>query len=220
MMFVSTGSRILDDFLGGGLRKKMITHIYGPAGSGKTNICLQASVFSALSGKNVVYIDTEGGFTVERIKQLTDRFRDVLSRIRLFEATTFREQSVAFTRLPRAVSQYRPELIVVDSMGALYRLELAEEDPEKTNAELARQVHLLLHLARKNNLAVLVSNQVYTLNGKNYPVSGDILRYASKVIVELRREGEKRKAVLIKHPFLPEGREVEFVITEKGIMPA
>ena len=46
----------LDKLIGGGLEPKIITEIYGEAGTGKTNICLQASRESAARGKKVAYI--------------------------------------------------------------------------------------------------------------------------------------------------------------------
>ena len=40
----------LDVLLGGGLERKTITEIYGEAGSGKTNLCLQASRECVVNG--------------------------------------------------------------------------------------------------------------------------------------------------------------------------
>jgi len=47
--------------LGGGIECGSVTLLYGEAGTGKTNICLQAA-FSLIEreGKKVAYVDTEG----------------------------------------------------------------------------------------------------------------------------------------------------------------
>ena len=66
---VSTGSALIDDILEGGLEKEVTTTIYGPSGSGKTNVAILAALESAEKGK-VIFIDTEGGFSIERAKQL------------------------------------------------------------------------------------------------------------------------------------------------------
>ena len=60
-----TGSRILDNMLHGGYEKDIITTIYGPAGSGKTNLCLLCAMNTAREGKKVIYIDTENNFWPE-----------------------------------------------------------------------------------------------------------------------------------------------------------
>ena len=44
--------------------------IYGPAAAGKTTYCLLTSISMAKKGKKVMFIDTENGFSIERLKQL------------------------------------------------------------------------------------------------------------------------------------------------------
>ena len=70
MTKISAGSYDLNRWLHGGYECDVITVIYGPSGSGKTNFCLLAAVSQAKQGNKVLYIDTEGGFSVERMKQL------------------------------------------------------------------------------------------------------------------------------------------------------
>jgi len=67
---ISTGTEVLDLLLEGGYENDAITTIYGPAGAGKTNLALIAAVSMAQKGKKVVYIDTEGGFSAARLKQV------------------------------------------------------------------------------------------------------------------------------------------------------
>lgn len=45
-----------------GYESDIITTIYGPAGSGKTNFSLLAAVSCASKGNKVLFIDTEGDF--------------------------------------------------------------------------------------------------------------------------------------------------------------
>jgi DNA repair protein RadB len=70
MSKVSAGSYDLNKWLYGGYETDIVTVIYGGAGTGKTNFCLLAGVSQAKKGKKIIFIDTEGGFSVERIKQL------------------------------------------------------------------------------------------------------------------------------------------------------
>ena len=83
----------LDELLEGGIDKRTITQIYGPPGVGKTNVALNIAVNVAKGGKKVIYIDTEGGISVDRIKQISgDDFDDVAKNIVVFEPTSFKEQ--------------------------------------------------------------------------------------------------------------------------------
>jgi len=59
----------MDKLLNGGIERDAITNIYGPAGSGKTNIALAATIITS-GEKKVIYMDTEGSFSLERFRQL------------------------------------------------------------------------------------------------------------------------------------------------------
>ena len=47
-------------------------------------------------------------------------------------------------------------------------------------------------------------------------VGGDLLKYWSKCIIELKQEGSKRKAILLKHRSLA-NKEMSFEIKDAGI---
>ncbi len=206
--------REFDRILGGRLLEKSITHIYGVPASGKTTLALIATVNATQHGK-VVYVDPEGGFSVERLKQICgDRLNDVLENIMLIEPTEFDEQKVAIKKLPDIVQSCNTSLVVVDSIAMLYRL---EED--RDIKELGRQLAQLLRIARKFNIPVLITNQVYTNieSGKITPVGGDIMKYWAKIMIEIWKGPNSRTAVLRKHKFIPEGLKVKFRITDAGI---
>jgi len=53
-----------------GHERDIITTIYGPAGTGKTNFCMLVAISQAKKGNKVIFVDAEGGFSVERLKQI------------------------------------------------------------------------------------------------------------------------------------------------------
>jgi DNA repair protein RadB len=206
--------RDLDALLGGGLQPRSITHLYGAPGSGKTNIALIASASAAKHGK-VVYLDAEGGFSVERLRQIAGPETEaVLQSVILIEPTEFDEQRVAINRLEEIVPSAGVSLVIVDSIAVLYRL---EEDRDVK--ELGRQLAKLLRTARKYNIPVLVTNQIYhdIESGRNVPIGGDVIRYWAKISIELDKRDNSRTAILRKHKFLPENMKMEYVISEKGM---
>ncbi|MBW2973362.1 DNA repair and recombination protein RadB [Candidatus Woesearchaeota archaeon] len=217
---ISCGTRILDELLEGGYEKDAITTIYGPAGSGKTNLLLLAAVETAKSGKKVIYIDTEGGFSIARLKQVVSKHEKILNNIIFFKPTTFEEQKKVFEKLKDAVNS-KIGLIIVDTISMLYRLERSNEDAKEINRELGVQMCCLTEIARKKNIPVLISNHVYTPfeeKNKVNMVGGDIMKYGSKCLIELQA-GSKglRKAILRKHRSVAGEKEAIFRIVKKGI---
>ena len=223
---IPTGSRILDAILVGGYEKDVITTIYGPAGSGKTVLCLLCAINVARTGKKVVYVDCEGGFSLERLKQITSQFRQdykkILDNIIFLRPTTFAEQKKSFEKLKDIVNE-KIGLIIVDTIAMLYRLELGkDEDIHEVNRELSKQISYLTEIARKNCIPVLIANQVYTdfdARDKVNIVGGDILKYGSKCLIELQiTPNGNRRAIIKKHRSLEAEKEIIFKIVEGGII--
>ncbi len=230
---VMTGSYDLNNWLDGGYEKDVVTMMYGPPGCGKTNFVLLAACHQAKKNGKVIFVDTEGGFSVERIKQITGGIPEfVLKNIMILKPTSFAEQKKAFFTMLKELKSNNVKLIIVDSINMLYRLELAEarkkgnEEVSNLNSDLAGQMKALSEIARKMKIPVLVTSQVYydfltekeLHEGKEknaYVFGGDMLRYWCKCIIEITNTG-KRKAILRKHRSIGE-RELCFEICNEGI---
>ena len=232
---ISTGSYDMDKWLSGGYEKDVITMIAGPPGSGKTNFCILAACSQAREGNKVIFVDTEGGFSTERVKQITgDGMEETLKNVLLLSPTNFTEQRKSFQELLKKVSRRQVEMIVIDGMATLYRIELGdasknrdEEKIRRINTEVAGQMRDLSEISRKQAVPVIITNQVYSdfLKEKDVKagrerkinlVGGDLFKYWSKCIIELKNDNRKRKCVLLKHRSLPP-KEFNFDIKDKGI---
>ena len=223
---IPTGSKVLDAMLDGGYEKDIVTTIYGPAGSGKTVLCLLCAINIARIGKKVVYVDSEGGFSLERLKQITSHisqdYKKILDDIIFLKPTSFAEQKKSFEKLKDIVND-KIGLIVVDTIAMLYRLELGKnEDIHEVNIELGKQISYLTEIARKKGIPVLITNQVYSdfeNKDKVNIVGGDILKYGSKCLIELQiTPNGNRRAILRKHRSMEAEREIIFKIVEGGII--
>lgn len=232
---VSAGSYDLNKWLYGGYERGVISMIAGPPASGKTNFTILAACSSAKRGEKVIFIDTEGGFSPERVKQIVgENYKDILGNILLLNPANFDEQKEVFEKLLKTIKKEHVGVIIVDGMAMLYRLELGDALKEKdddrvkgVNREVARQMRILAEIARKQDIPVLITNQVYNeflsredrekgfKPGVNL-VGGQLFKYWSKTIIELEYDGGKRKAVLSKHRSLPR-RELAFYIKDKGV---
>ena len=232
---ISTGSFDLNKWLYGGYEKDVITMIAGSPGSGKTNFSILASCSQARKGNKVIFVDTEGGFSVDRVRQIVgDNYEDILKNIFLLEPTSFDEQKKTFSKLLDKLNKEQIGLIVIDGMAMLYRLELgdARKDGDNSkiqeiNKEVAKQMRVLAEIARKKKIPVIINNQVYEdfvseedwkkgKKGNLNIVGGDLFKYWSKCIIVLHNDDSRRKAVLLKHRSLAD-KQLEFVIRQKGV---
>ena len=232
---ISTGSYDFNKWLYGGYEKDVITMIAGPPGSGKTNLGLLVSCSQAKKDNKVIFIDTEGGFSVDRIKQIVgDEYEKVLGNILLLEPTNFEEQKKSFEKLFTQIKKGHVSLIIIDGMAMLYRLELGDaqksgdsENIKKVNREVAKQMRALAEVARKQHIPIIITNQVYMgfLSEEDWKkgvqretnlVGGDLFKYWSKCIIELKNERGRKKAILLKHRSLPQ-KEMSFEIRDKGV---
>ena len=220
---IPTGSKVLDRMLQGGYECDVITTLYGPAGSGKTILCMLAATTMARSGKKVIYIDTENNFSTERLKQIAPYdYNKLLKQIVFLRPVTFDEQKEIFTKLSKLISQ-GIGLVIIDTIAMLYRIALGnEKNPFAINKALGTQLALINEITRKKNIPVILANHSYTDfddKTKIIALGGEILRYSSKCLIELAATPEgNRKAILRKHRSLAEEKEITFKIVEQGVI--
>jgi DNA repair protein RadB len=215
----STGTASLDSLLGGGIEKRTITQFVGEPASGKTTLCLIAAVECLRSGHTVVWIDSEG-FSVERFRQVAGEEAETLaSRFILYEPADFTQQGSMILEADRVIKAHKAGLVVLDSATALYRTEL--DRGRDAMQALTRQMLMLLGYAKRYDIPVLVTNQVYVDTGTNSytGLGGTALHHLSKAIVRLKKRGGigERRACLAKHRSLPEGGAFDFEMAERGI---
>ena len=206
----------LDKLLGGGIESNTIIEVYGEAGSGKTNLCLQASRECADINKKVAYIDS-GRLSIERLRQICKDYdyEKILSNILFFNPSSLEEQE---KMIQDAEKINNIGLIVVDTFNMLYLTKL-EEDEESAKRSLNRQLTNLQLAARKKDIYIIIAGQVYTSSNDDIKsFAGKDIEHMTKTIIKLEKIGiGKRQATLIKHPSQVKGKKVIFTITAKGL---
>ena len=206
----------LDKLLGGGLEQKIITELFGEAGTGKTNVCLQVARECALTGKKVAYIDSEG-VSMERLQQIIpeENQEALLKNILIFSPTTQADQE---KMIQNAIKIQDVQLIIVDTINMFYRLHL-DQNKEECMRSFTRQIAGLQKAARDQNLYVLIVEQVFTdKNGEVKPFTNRDVEHLVKTVIKLEKNGvNKRKATMMKHRSQPEGKTTVFQITQKGL---
>ncbi|MFW5949002.1 MAG: DNA repair and recombination protein RadB [Halolamina sp.] len=221
---VPTGCDPIDDLLGGGFERGTVTQVYGEPAAGKTNIALAVAVEAAVDGGRALYIDTEG-LSLDRFRQIVDgktdeaEFEEVAGRIVVSEALNFDEQAEAVRDAEEFAESV--DLIVLDSATGFYRLERAGDSAGgESLRKVASQITHLLSLARKHDLAVVITNQVFRdpEADRTRGLGGNTLEHWTGVVLRLERfRGGNRRASLEKHRSKATGSSATFQITESGL---
>lgn len=213
----------LDELLGGGIEKGAITQFYGPPGCGKTNIALKILYETTKTGSKAIYMDTEGGLSLERIQQISgDDFNTIANRVYLLEPKTFDQQQNEIQNIEELLNEdENVDMLIIDSVVALYRVE--DGDPNEINKRLGRLMAKLLTMSRTHDIAVVITNQIYSPFDSDdlivEPIGGTVLKYWSKIIIEIERDigSSTRTAILQRHKSKSPGQTTSFEITDEGI---
>ena len=234
--YITTGSENFNELLGGkGLESKAITEAYGAFGSGKTQLGLTLAVNAQLpkdqGGANgkAVYIDTEGTFRPDRIRQMAEALGansdKVLKNILVARAFNSDHQILLLDKITELIKEQEEpiKLVIIDSLTAHFRAEFAGRGQLADRQQrLNRYLHQLMKLAEQHNLVVFVTNQVMSnpammFGDPTTAIGGNIVGHASTFRIYLRRgKAGSRVAKLIDSPNLPDN-EAQFYVTEAGV---
>ncbi len=232
---ITTGSKAFDDLLGGkGIETRAITEAFGAFGSGKTQLGLTLAVNAQLpvekggAGGKVVFIDTEGTFRPQRIKQISDGMganpENVLKNILVARAFNSDHQMLLLEKVSEMIKGGEPiRLIIIDSLTAHFRAEFSGRGQlADRQQKLNRYLHDLMRIAETYNLAVYVTNQVMANPAQMFgdpttAIGGNIVGHASTFRLYLRRGKQgSRVAKLVDSPNLPDNETI-FFVTEEGV---
>ena len=236
---ITTGSRALDQLLGGGMESMSITEAFGEFRTGKTQLahtlCVTCQLPTRLGGANgkAIYVDTEATFRPERIHSIAlHNNLDpalALDNIVVARAFTHEHQAYLLSQVAAKMAEDQFSLLVVDSITALFRVDFSGRgELAERQQKLAKMLSQLIKIAEEFNVVVYITNQVVADPGgasmfvadPKKPVGGNILAHASTTRLSLRKgRGDQRICKIYDSPSLPEV-ECVFSISEQGIVDA
>jgi len=197
---ISTGSKNIDFLLDGGLECGAITQFYGASMVGKTHLCHLLCAVLPQQYK-AIYIDTQDGFSPTKIKFMAEvrelNSDKILENIIIAKAGSTTKLDYCIKSVQSKIdSEPDTRLLIVDSMTHLYKVEYTERSqlPDR-QSKLNKILHMLSTIAHKNNVAVVITNQVHS-NPSPYfeaekliAIGGNVLSYPCKYIVNLENHG-------------------------------
>ena len=245
----STSCPELDKWFKGGIETEAITEFYGEFGSGKTQMCLtlavsvQRPVEEGGLNAEVIWLDTENTFRPRRIIQIAmgkgyaeteEEAKAYLDRITIARAYTSAHQEQILKYLSSHLAEEaakkqpgdpKPRLIIVDSVGALFRSEYSGRGHLADRQQrLGKFMRLLTRIAETYKMAAVMTNQVVSNpDGGIYgmpdkPMGGNAVGHVSMYRVRMGK-GSKNKATLtmMDSPSHPSNWQCVVTRTEAGI---
>jgi len=233
---ITTASKNLDILLGGGIETQAITEFVGEYGTGKSQICMQLCITAqqppdkgGLGGK-VLFIDTEGTFSPQRINDISKQRgldpKKTLENIIYARCYNSDHQMLIVDKTSKVIEEEDIKLIIVDSLISHFRGEyIGREMLSERQQRLNQHIHKLLRLAELYNCAVVVTNQIQSnpqafFGDPNRPAGGNVVAHASTHRLYIRKGKANTRVIhVIDSPYLPEG-ETRFAITAMGVEDA
>ncbi|EFN88264.1 DNA repair protein RAD51 homolog 1 [Harpegnathos saltator] len=237
IVYITTGSKELDNLLGGGIETGSITELFGEFRSGKSQLCHTLAVNCQLpismggAEGRCLYIDTENGFRPERLTAVAERYKisgdSVLDNVACARAFNTDHQTQLVVQASAMMTEARYALLIIDSATSLYRTDYCGRgELSERQQHLARFLRMLLRIADEHGIAVVITNQVVAqVDGaasmfggdQKKPIGGHILAHSSTTRLYLRKgRGETRICKIYDSPCLPEN-EATFAIYSDGV---
>ena len=231
MLRCSTGSKVLDELLLGGIETQAVTEFYGEFGSGKSQICHTLCAIARQPTEavgldsNVIYIDTEGTFRPERLNQIA-RARGfdptyVLKSVAVCKVYNSSHLELIIKDLGKYINDFKAKLIIIDSIISLHRAEFSGRGTLADRQQRLNSIlHKLIRLSEIYNVAIVITNQVQSspdtfFGDPTKAAGGNVLGHASTYRIYLRKSGENRIAKMIDSPYHPYS-DARFTVNERG----
>jgi len=224
---IPTGLESFDKLLGRGIECGALTEVYGEFGSGKTQFChvLCVMVQKHLDA-NALYIDTEGTFRPERIKDIAKQYEldseKILDNITTIRPDSCAHQILILQNIGETITKNNIKLMVVDSGTGLPRSDyLGRGSLSARQIELSKLMTLMSKIAVTYKIAVVMTNQVLISPGIQWgdpvmAVGGPTVAHKSTYRIYFKKSGKKRVARMVDSPHHAE-EEIVFMLTEAGI---
>jgi meiotic recombination protein DMC1 len=231
---ISTGSQALNEMIGGGFHSKGITEIHGEFRTGKTQLmhtlCITTQMPMDQGGAEgkVCFIDTEGTFRPERIKEIATNYGfdpdTILDNIFCIRVTNHNQQMECVKGVVALITGGEPiKLLIVDSLMALFRVEFSGRGELSVRQQaIARHLRDLQIVADEFNIPVVLTNQMTADPGamiaacSQKPIGGNIVAHMCQTRLMFKKGRENCRIVkLIDSPQYPEA-DCQIALTAKG----
>src|SRR2546428_3205263 len=191
-----------------------ITDIFGPAGSGKTQLVMQICA-NLHDTDNIIYEDTSGGFRPERMLDLIkSRGKDdkFLDKIIVARITNTAEQ----VNYVNKIAEMNLNLVVIDNITDLFSFEYSKESNSLTkHIAFMEYMHKLAYVTIKKQIPVVVTNITRKSDDEERESLSRSISMFTHQKISLIKTGQKFSAQVF--PSFGSKKVANYIITHNGL---
>lgn len=242
---ISTGSRNLDNIIGGGFESNSITELIGEKNVNITDFIHILTVNAKKQNPNnkIIFFDLENNFNKEKIislaKEMNINRKNCLGNIILInEVDTFDDLMSKLNEISENNQCSECSLLIIDSLITIFQKLFKETLIHKSQinnelgnkydieSKLGKILTILKRISILYNMAIIITriiNDDENMNAQNDLIKSDpnieiILNYECKTRLKFKKlKNDKIKCIVLNSPMISE-QDCKFIITEKGII--
>ena len=242
---ISTGSRNLDNIIGGGFESNSITELIGEKNVIITDFIhiLTVNAKKQNSNNKIIFFDLENNFNKEKIislaKEMNINRKNCLGNIILInEVDTFDDLMSKLNEISENNQCSECSLLIIDSLITIFQKLFKETLIHKSQinnelgnkydieSKLGKILTILKRISILYNMAIIITriiNDDENMNTQNDLIKSDpnieiILNYECKTRLKFKKlKNDKIKCIVLNSPMISE-QDCKFIITEKGII--
>ena len=242
---ISTGSRNLDNIIGGGFESNSITELIGEKNVNITDFIhiLTVNAKKQNSNNKIIFFDLENNFNKEKIislaKEMNINRKNCFGNIILInEVDTFDDLMSKLNEISENNQCSECSLLIIDSLITIFQKLFKETLIHKSQinnelgnkydieSKLGKILTILKRISILYNMAIIITriiNDDENMNAQNDLIKSDpnieiILNYECKTRLKFKKlKNDKIKCIVLNSPMISE-QDCKFIITEKGII--
>ena len=242
---ISTGSRNLDNIIGGGFESNSITELIGEKNANITDFIhiLTVNAKKQNSNNKIIFFDLENNFNKEKIislaKEMNINRKNCFGNIILInEVDTFDDLMSKLNEISENNQCSECSLLIIDSLITIFQKLFKETLIHKSQinnelgnkydieSKLGKILTILKRISILYNMAIIITriiNDDENMNAQNDLIKSDpnieiILNYECKTRLKFKKlKNDKIKCIVLNSPMISE-QDCKFIITEKGII--
>ena len=211
---IETGLKKLDQFLGGGIKKGLITDISGQNSTGKTQLAFQICINALKNGKEILFQDTTGEFRPERlVEMLKIRKLDpiLLDKIKVGRITNSIQQLEYLSKI--TTNDF--SLIVIDNATDLFSFEYSKKEQSfEKHLAFMKYMQNLASIAINTKIPIVVTNIIRSFNEHEQENLEKSIGMFTHIKIRLKKNNEGFLCQVVS-PFI--NKKFQYNVTSSGL---
>jgi len=211
---IETGLKKLDQILGGGIKKGLITDISGQNSTGKTQLAFQICINALKKEKDILFQDTTGEFRPERLVEMLKIHKldpILLDKIKVGRITNSVHQLEYLSK----TNTNDFSLIVIDNVTDLFSFEYSKNEQSfEKHLAFMKYMQNLASIALNTKIPIVVTNIVRSFNEHEEENLEKSIGMFTHIKIRLKKNANGFQCQVVS-PFI--NKKFQYNITSSGL---